>query len=231
MTSISPDNRGLTLADPGGYINPARHVRAFGVRMGLGNDGNDTIKRWPRRPPQAAFVPLLASRHPRDGPHPRALCGCRDRRLSDDELDQLERLIEVPDPDLYAALTGDKPLPPNMPARCSTASRRFAPWTTTHEAAGQIACHAARARPRADLCQCRRGCRRSRRLRSGARGRGPAEAAGSQPRVVCRDGPRMQQLARALEFFAPDLPVCSFRPGTASPMTGSRRMAASWRSA
>ena len=30
--------------------------------------------------------------------------------LSDDELVQLERLIEVPDPDLYAALTGDKPL-------------------------------------------------------------------------------------------------------------------------
>jgi antitoxin CptB len=30
--------------------------------------------------------------------------------LSDDELVQLERLIEVPDPDLYAALTGGKPL-------------------------------------------------------------------------------------------------------------------------
>jgi antitoxin CptB len=30
--------------------------------------------------------------------------------LTDDELVQLERLIEVPDPDLYAALTGDKPL-------------------------------------------------------------------------------------------------------------------------
>jgi antitoxin CptB len=30
--------------------------------------------------------------------------------LRDDELAQLERLIEVPDPDLYAALTGDKPL-------------------------------------------------------------------------------------------------------------------------
>ena len=25
--------------------------------------------------------------------------------------------------------------------------------------------------------------------------------------VICRDGPRMQQLARALEFFAPDLAV------------------------
>jgi antitoxin CptB len=30
--------------------------------------------------------------------------------LSDDELAQLERLIEVPDPDLYAALIGGKPL-------------------------------------------------------------------------------------------------------------------------
>ncbi|MBV9565245.1 MAG: transcription-repair coupling factor, partial [Bradyrhizobium sp.] len=28
--------------------------------------------------------------------------------------------------------------------------------------------------------------------------------------VVCRDGPRMQQLARALEFFAPDLPLMQF---------------------
>src|SRR6202171_4280475 len=28
--------------------------------------------------------------------------------------------------------------------------------------------------------------------------------------VVCRDGPRMQQRARALEFFAPDLPVLQF---------------------
>ncbi|EAQ33782.1 transcription-repair coupling factor [Nitrobacter sp. Nb-311A] len=28
--------------------------------------------------------------------------------------------------------------------------------------------------------------------------------------VVCRDGPRMQQLARGLEFFAPDIPVMQF---------------------
>jgi antitoxin CptB len=34
--------------------------------------------------------------------------------LRDDELAQLERLIEVPDPDLYAAMTGDKPLPPEF---------------------------------------------------------------------------------------------------------------------
>ena len=32
--------------------------------------------------------------------------------LGDDELTRLEHLIDVPDPDLYAALTGDKPLAP-----------------------------------------------------------------------------------------------------------------------
>jgi antitoxin CptB len=31
--------------------------------------------------------------------------------LPDDQLGEFERLIEVPDPDLYAALTGDRPLP------------------------------------------------------------------------------------------------------------------------
>src|SRR3954468_23498901 len=35
--------------------------------------------------------------------------------------------------------------------------------------------------------------------------------------VVCRDGPRMQQLARALEFFAPDLPVWQFPAGDSQP--------------
>jgi antitoxin CptB len=32
--------------------------------------------------------------------------------LSDDDLSALERLLDVPDPDLYAALTGDKEIPP-----------------------------------------------------------------------------------------------------------------------
>jgi antitoxin CptB len=31
--------------------------------------------------------------------------------LSDGELDKLEQLLELPDPDLYAAFTGEKPLP------------------------------------------------------------------------------------------------------------------------
>jgi len=33
--------------------------------------------------------------------------------LTETELTQLEQLIEIPDPDLYAALTGDKALPPS----------------------------------------------------------------------------------------------------------------------
>ena len=37
--------------------------------------------------------------------------------LTDDELAQLERLIEVPDPDLYAALIGDVALAPEYGSR------------------------------------------------------------------------------------------------------------------
>jgi len=34
--------------------------------------------------------------------------------LTDAELAELERLLEIPDPDLYAAVTGDKPLPAEL---------------------------------------------------------------------------------------------------------------------
>ena len=37
--------------------------------------------------------------------------------MRDDELAELERLIEVPDPDLYAALTGDMPPAPEYANR------------------------------------------------------------------------------------------------------------------
>jgi hypothetical protein len=35
---------GADIRHPRGYINPARHVRAFGVRMEIINDGIDTIE-------------------------------------------------------------------------------------------------------------------------------------------------------------------------------------------
>lgn len=37
--------------------------------------------------------------------------------LRDDELDQFEHLLELPDPDLYAAVIGDKPLDPEYASR------------------------------------------------------------------------------------------------------------------
>src|SRR3954468_13284547 len=63
-----------------GYINPARHVRAFGVGLEVKNDGFYTIQQWPRGAPEAAVVSLLASRNSRDGSHPWPFRGYRDRK-------------------------------------------------------------------------------------------------------------------------------------------------------
>jgi len=48
-------------------------------------------------------------------------------RLSDDELAQFEHLIEVPDPDLYAALTGNAPLAPEYASRLFDRIKAFRP--------------------------------------------------------------------------------------------------------
>jgi antitoxin CptB len=95
------------------YINPARHhVRAFGVGWKSGMTGStrssdgldDRRKRllfrcWHRGTRE---MDLILGR----------FADAEIADLGDDELGQLEHLIEVPDPDLYAALTGDKPLAP-----------------------------------------------------------------------------------------------------------------------
>jgi len=47
--------------------------------------------------------------------------------LTGEELDQLERLIEVPDPDLYAALTGAAPLAPQHAGRLFDRIKSFSP--------------------------------------------------------------------------------------------------------
>src|SRR5260370_32586430 len=73
-------NTGADIRHPHRYINPARHVRAFGVWIGIANDGIDTVERRPRRAPQAAVVSLLASPHPRDGSHSPPLCRRRERQ-------------------------------------------------------------------------------------------------------------------------------------------------------
>ncbi|WP_298261473.1 succinate dehydrogenase assembly factor 2 [Bradyrhizobium sp.] len=47
--------------------------------------------------------------------------------LSDHELTQLERLIEVPDPDLYAALSGDGQLAPQYAGALFDRIKAFRP--------------------------------------------------------------------------------------------------------
>ena len=48
--------------------------------------------------------------------------------LSDAELTELEQLIEWPDPDLYAALTGAADVPPAMAGAVFERMRRFRAW-------------------------------------------------------------------------------------------------------
>ena len=47
--------------------------------------------------------------------------------LTDVELGQLEQLIEVPDPDLYAALTGNVPLTPHHAGQLFDRIKSFRP--------------------------------------------------------------------------------------------------------
>jgi antitoxin CptB len=101
------------ILNPERYINPARHVRAFGVWIGIGkmtgstrsSDGLDDRRKrllfrcWHRGTRE---MDLILGR----------FADAEIAGLPENELTQLEHLIEVPDPDLYAALTGDKPLAP-----------------------------------------------------------------------------------------------------------------------
>jgi antitoxin CptB len=99
------------------YINPARHVRAFGVGIGIKMTGStrssggldDRRKRllfrcWHRGTRE---MDLILGR----------FADAEIASLAEDELAQLERLIEAPDPDLYAALTGSAPLAPEYASR------------------------------------------------------------------------------------------------------------------
>jgi antitoxin CptB len=101
------------IGPPNGYINRARPVRAFGVVVEFRMTGStrssggldDRRKRllfrcWHRGTRE---MDLILGR----------FADAEIGSLADDELTELERLLEVPDPDLYAGLAGDKPLPPS----------------------------------------------------------------------------------------------------------------------
>jgi antitoxin CptB len=94
------------------YMSLARHVRAFGVELGSKMTGStrssggldDRRKRllfrcWHRGTRE---MDLILGR----------FADAEIANLSDEELAHLEYLMDVPDPDLYAALTGNMPPPP-----------------------------------------------------------------------------------------------------------------------
>jgi antitoxin CptB len=112
----SPQRR-ADIRHPERYINPARHVRAFGVRIGIdmtgstrSSDGLDDRRKrllfrcWHRGTRE---MDLILGR----------FADAEIATLSEDELAQLEHLIEMPDPDLYAALTGNVALAPEYTSR------------------------------------------------------------------------------------------------------------------
>jgi antitoxin CptB len=102
---------GADIGRPGRYINPARPVRAFGVALDLEMTGStrssvgldDRRKRL-----------LFRCWHQGTREMDLILGRFADKEignLGEGELAELEQLIEVPDPDLYAALTGDREPP------------------------------------------------------------------------------------------------------------------------
>ena len=104
---------GADSGHPDGYMDSARHVRAFGVgldflamtgstRSSVGLD--DRRKRllfrcWHRGTRE---MDLILGR----------FADSEIATLAESDLTELEELIEVPDPDLYAALAGDREPPP-----------------------------------------------------------------------------------------------------------------------
>src|SRR5581483_1824251 len=175
----------------------------------FGNDWIDTIKRRPRRPPQAAVVSLLASRYPRDGSYSRPLCRQRDRHARPERTHRAR-----------ATHRGARSRPlRSADRRQGAAAHCGCPvWPPQGVSRGGSGPMKKTASP-ADLLQVGRALTIAN-VAEGAEGliiSDLARAVAARPKkptislaVICRDGPRMQQLARALEFFAPDLPVMQF---------------------
>ena len=132
--------------------------------------------------------------------------------LSDAELDEFEQLMEVPDRSCWPGSTGAVEVPAEYDTALFRRLRDFhLSGVTDGEDAGEVSRRTSGARPPADAGQ--------RRRRRRGPGRSPISRARSRRGrtrrrpallVICRDGPRMAALARALAFFAPDIEVLQF---------------------
>jgi antitoxin CptB len=102
--------RNADISDCDSYIKAARHVRAFGVGESLAMTGSTrSSEGLDHRRKRLLFRCWHRGTREMDiilGRFADANIGS----LSDSEIADLERLIELPDPDLYAALSGGQPL-------------------------------------------------------------------------------------------------------------------------
>jgi antitoxin CptB len=102
---------GADIPNREGYMMLARHVRAFGVRMGFMTGSTRSSGGLDDRRKRLLFrcwhrgmreMDLILGR----------FADAKIDSLTDAELTDIESLIEAPDPDLYAALSGGAPLAP-----------------------------------------------------------------------------------------------------------------------
>ena len=137
-------------------------------------------------------------------------------KLDEPALDDFERLIEVPNSDLYAWVSGEADIPANYDTDRAAAAQGFSRarqgGAVTAPTKLQAQSPAARLKPGRPLTLAG--------IADGAEGLVIADlaraiAAGASPpaistAVICRDGPRMAMLSRALGFFAPDIEILEF---------------------
>ena len=150
----------------------------------------------------------LASRHSRDGSGARPLCRRRTSpTLSDAELDEYERWLEIPDQQIFAWVNGAEAAPAEIDSALFRRLRDFhLDGGADVMAMAKSPAELLRAGQAADAGAGRRRRRRAGARRSCARGRGAAGRAGdfALPSSAATAS-AWRSLSRALAFFGPDI--------------------------
>src|SRR5262249_49286947 len=196
------------------YMTCARPVRAFGVAARAARKTDDRHGTFERRTgcaPAQTLVPLLASRHAGNGLDHGALRRCHRHAIDA----RRARRIRAADGGAGPRALG---LDHRRSRRAAGLRHRAVPSAARVQPTGR-GCKMSVARNPAELLVPGRPLTLAG-VADGAEGlviadlarvlAARADAPATTAVVVCRDGPRMAALARALDFFAPDLVVQAF---------------------
>src|SRR5262249_43703750 len=188
------------------YMSDARHVRAFGVCNRRSNDRNGAIKRGFGRAPAASSLPVLAPGHARNRFDHGPVRRCVDRRT-----------IGYRDRGLRAAerrtRSGNLRLGHGRNRRSGTTRHAAVPATARVPQQRTLTSSPADPEPPGRGHTLANVADGGESLVPADSARATADRPGAPAVslvVVCRDGPRMAQLSRALKFFAPDIVLLEF---------------------